>query len=103
VAALREWGRRRGWHALRLVSAAPSSFKSDFEAQGPEGTQHPAISVFVRADDGSVRHFYTGRAEAGDVGGGLDQLSPVWNLLDLTPDGRGDWYPRLEYDLVARS
>jgi predicted dithiol-disulfide oxidoreductase (DUF899 family) len=23
---------------------------------------------------------------------------PLWNLLDLTPDGRGaDWYPRLSY------
>jgi predicted dithiol-disulfide oxidoreductase (DUF899 family) len=27
--------------------------------------------------------------------GGLDQLTPVWSLLDLTPGGRGDWYPAL--------
>jgi predicted dithiol-disulfide oxidoreductase (DUF899 family) len=24
---------------------------------------------------------------------GLDLLSPVWNLLDLTRAGRGDWMP----------
>jgi predicted dithiol-disulfide oxidoreductase (DUF899 family) len=28
---------------------------------------------------------------------GIDLMSPVWNLLDLTPQGRGDWYAKLEY------
>lgn len=28
---------------------------------------------------------------------GIDLLSPVWNLLDLTPQGRDDWYPGLDY------
>ncbi len=28
---------------------------------------------------------------------GLDLLNPVWNILDLTPQGRGDWYPGLSY------
>jgi len=23
---------------------------------------------------------------------GIDLLRPVWHLLDLTPQGRGDWY-----------
>ncbi len=26
-------------------------------------------------------------------GRGMDLLSPVWNYLDLTPDGHGDWFP----------
>jgi predicted dithiol-disulfide oxidoreductase (DUF899 family) len=26
------------------------------------------------------------------------ELAPLWNVLDLTPDGRGpDWYPKLRY------
>ena len=25
---------------------------------------------------------------------GMDLLSPVWNFLDLTPEGRGDWMPK---------
>ena len=29
----------------------------------------------------------------------VDMLWPVWNLFDLTPEGRGtDWYPKLRYD-----
>jgi predicted dithiol-disulfide oxidoreductase (DUF899 family) len=28
---------------------------------------------------------------------GIDLLSPVWNLLDITPDGRGQWDPKLTY------
>jgi predicted dithiol-disulfide oxidoreductase (DUF899 family) len=27
----------------------------------------------------------------------VDLLWPLWNVLDLTPKGRGtDWYPRLQ-------
>ena len=29
---------------------------------------------------------------------GLDLLCPVWHLLDLTPEGREDWYAQLEYE-----
>jgi predicted dithiol-disulfide oxidoreductase (DUF899 family) len=28
---------------------------------------------------------------------GIDLLCPVWHLLDLTPEGRDDWYAELEY------
>jgi predicted dithiol-disulfide oxidoreductase (DUF899 family) len=27
---------------------------------------------------------------------GLDLYTPVWNFLDLTPDGRGDWFPGVQ-------
>ena len=29
---------------------------------------------------------------------GAPDPQPLWNILDLTPEGRGtDWYPKLEY------
>jgi predicted dithiol-disulfide oxidoreductase (DUF899 family) len=28
---------------------------------------------------------------------GIDLLSPVWHLLELTPQGRGEWYAGLDY------
>jgi predicted dithiol-disulfide oxidoreductase (DUF899 family) len=33
---------------------------------------------------------------------GIDLLAPVWNFLDLTPKGRGDWYSSLAYGTKAR-
>jgi predicted dithiol-disulfide oxidoreductase (DUF899 family) len=29
---------------------------------------------------------------------GIDLLTPVWNLLDLTPAGREEWMPSLEQE-----
>jgi predicted dithiol-disulfide oxidoreductase (DUF899 family) len=93
------WACRRGWTSLRLLSGEPSSFKSDFGSQTPDGKQLPLISVFTKEPDGSLRHFYSGSATLDEQirEGGIDQLSPVWNLFDLTPDGRGEWYPAREY------
>jgi predicted dithiol-disulfide oxidoreductase (DUF899 family) len=28
---------------------------------------------------------------------GIDLLTPIYNVLDLTPQGRGDWYAKLVY------
>ena len=59
----------------------------------------PGVSVFRLADDGRVLHCYTGGAMLGEGHfRGMDLLSPFWNFLDLTPEGRGDFTPRLDYD-----
>jgi predicted dithiol-disulfide oxidoreductase (DUF899 family) len=28
---------------------------------------------------------------------GIDELNPIWNFLDLTPQGRGKFYTSLDY------
>lgn len=28
---------------------------------------------------------------------GIDEWNPIWNVLDLTPQGRGNWYASLDY------
>ena len=99
IGELREWGRGRGWHRLRLVSSAGSNFKADLHFQDADGSQHPGISVFVRSLDGSVRHFYSSSAIMKEqINRGIDLLSPVWNIFDLTPEGRGDWNAKLSYE-----
>jgi predicted dithiol-disulfide oxidoreductase (DUF899 family) len=98
IAQLRGYARHRGWSNLPLLSSASCTFKADLQTQTPEGGQRPAISVFSKADDGTVRHFYTGEATLDEnTWGGLDPYCPVWNLFDLTPPGRGNWTPQLEY------
>ncbi len=99
IGDLRRWGRQRGWYRLRLVSSAGSHFKTDLGFQDADGSQHPGVSVFVQSSDGSVKHFYSGSATVRDsVNRGIDLLSPVWNIFDLTPEGRGDWSAKLEYN-----
>jgi predicted dithiol-disulfide oxidoreductase (DUF899 family) len=99
VDQLRDVAKKRAWTNIRLLSAGTSSFKKDFGSEDDDGGQIESVSVFTRDGNGAVRHFYTGSAElAPDVRErGIDLLSPVWNLFDLTPEGRGDWYPSLSY------
>ena len=99
ITAFRAWGRQRGWRNLRLVSSAGSSFKTDLHFQDSNEEQFPGVSVFVKSRDGSLRHFYSTSAIMKDNEyRGLDLLSPVWNFLDLAPDGRGDWLPSVAYE-----
>jgi predicted dithiol-disulfide oxidoreductase (DUF899 family) len=99
--ALRNHARRQGWNRLRLLSTADgSTFKYDLGGEDREGNQDSTLSVFTRDEGGGVRHFYTAHPHmAADIKErGLDLLSPVYNILDLTPQGRGDWYASLDYD-----
>jgi len=98
--ALRAHARRQGWDNLRLLSTGEgSTFKYDLGGEDREGNQDSTISVFTREADGTLRHFYSAHPHmAPDIKErGLDLLSPVYNLLDLTPQGRGDWYASLDY------
>ncbi len=99
---LRTWGRRRGWHGLRLVSAEGTAFATDLGTQGAAGGQSPAVSVFTRSGV-QVRHTYTRSAQFPDQRGrGMDLLAPVWQVWDLLPSGRGDWLPDNTYPTSAR-
>lgn len=90
---------KRGWRHLKLLSSAGTSFKRDYGMADTEANQFPGVSVFQRGEDGTARHFYTGGALMAEGHfRGMDLLTPVWNLLDLTPEGRGDWVPSLNYD-----
>ena len=98
-AALSAHAAVRGWSNLRLLSAGDTTFKHDLGSEEADGTQTEWISVFMREGDGTVRHVYSRGAQLADDQRerGIDLLSPVWHLLDLTPHGRGDWYPALNY------
>jgi predicted dithiol-disulfide oxidoreductase (DUF899 family) len=98
-AAIQAHAESRGWNDLRLLSAGSSTFKYDLGSEEPDGEQIEWISVFTRGADGIVRHVYSKGAQMSDTRRerGIDLLSPVWHLLDLTPQGRGDWYPTLNY------
>ncbi|MFJ8076492.1 DUF899 family protein [Streptomyces sp. NPDC096176] len=97
--ALRQHARNRGWHRLRLLSCGDSTFKYDLGSEDKDGEQDSTVSVFTRDGDGTIRHFYSAHPRmADDIDErGIDLLAPVWQFLDLTPQGRGDWYPTIDY------
>jgi predicted dithiol-disulfide oxidoreductase (DUF899 family) len=99
TAPLRAHARARGWDSLRLLSCGDSTFKYDLGSEDAAGGQDSTISVFTLGPDGVPRHFYTTHPRmSGDIDQrGIDLLVPVWHILDLTPQGRGDWFAQLDY------
>lgn len=99
VPSLRAHARSRGWDRLRLLSCGDSTFKFDLGSEDADGHQDATVSVFTLGPDGSPQHFYTAHPFMSDEieQRGIDLLSPVWHVLDLTPQGRGEWYASLDY------
>jgi len=99
---IRTFARGRGWRNLRLLSSASNSYNRDYYGESAEGKQQPSLNVFVRRD-GAIHHFYHTEllfapTESGQDKRHVDLIWPVWNLFDLTPEGRGEkWYPKLSY------
>ena len=104
-AALRAHARARGWTRLRLLSAGDSTFKYDLGSEDREGNQDSTISVFTRDSHGAVHHFYTAHPWMSPEikERGIDLMSPIWHVLDLMPQGRGDWYAKLEYPMRSHA
>jgi predicted dithiol-disulfide oxidoreductase (DUF899 family) len=92
----------RGWQSLRLLSSAGNSYNRDYHAETLEGHQRPMLTVFHRDGD-VIRHFWSSEmlyapSDAGEDPRHVGTLEPLWNLVDLTPEGRpSDWYEQLDY------
>jgi predicted dithiol-disulfide oxidoreductase (DUF899 family) len=97
------FARERGWTRLRLLSSADNTYNRDYHAETAEGDQRPMLTVFHR-DGAVIRHFWSSELFYAPWDPGQDPrhvgtLEPVWNLLDLTPEGRPpDWDEQLSYD-----
>ena len=93
----------RGWRHLRLLSSAANSYNADYLAETPDGAQWPMLNVFSRDGD-LIRHFWSSElfyapSEPGQDPRHVGTLEPVWNLLDLTREGRpADFDEQLRYN-----
>jgi predicted dithiol-disulfide oxidoreductase (DUF899 family) len=97
--SLRAHARQRGWDRLRLLSCGTNTFKYDLKSEDRDGNQDSTVSVFTRDGQSNLRHFYTAHPSMSDdiKERGIDLLTPAYNILDLTPQGRGDWYAGFGY------
>lgn len=103
IQKIRSWARKRGWNNLRMLSSYKNNYNLDYFGESPDGSQWPAVNVFRKTRDG-IFHFYNTEllyapSEKGQNPRHVDLIWPLWNVFDMTPEGRGtDWYPRFEYE-----
>jgi predicted dithiol-disulfide oxidoreductase (DUF899 family) len=92
----------RGWPRLRLLSSERNSYNRDYHAETPAGHQRPLLNVFHR-DGETIRHFWGSELFYAQMDPGQDPrhvgtLEPLWNLFDLTREGRpSGWDEQLVY------
>jgi predicted dithiol-disulfide oxidoreductase (DUF899 family) len=97
----------RGWRWLRLLSSATNTYNHDYLGETPDGLQRPMLTVF-RRDGDVIRHFWSSEllyapSDAGQEPRHVGTLEPLWNLFDLTPEGRPPhWHEQLAYDEPVR-
>jgi predicted dithiol-disulfide oxidoreductase (DUF899 family) len=92
----------RGWRHARLLSSATTTYNHDYQAEGPDGSQFPIATVFLRRD-GKIHHVWSSElffapTDPGQHPRHVDFMWPIWAIFDRTPDGRdADWRPELDY------
>jgi predicted dithiol-disulfide oxidoreductase (DUF899 family) len=91
----------RGWRHLRVLSSANNTYNRDYHGETAGGVQRPMLNVFHRDRDG-IRHFWGTELlyapnDHGQEPRHVGTLEPLWNLFDLTPEGRPDWHEQLSY------
>jgi predicted dithiol-disulfide oxidoreductase (DUF899 family) len=96
------FARERGWRHLRLLSSAANTYNRDYHGESHAGDQLPMMNVFTRRR-GRVYHrwateMFFAPPDPGQDPRHVDLIWPVWNLLDMTPEGRAaKWGPKLRY------
>ena len=101
VARQLAFARERGWRNLKFYQTIDEDFVRDthWVIDGQEGA---GVLVWQRDGD-AVRLFWAAEGGPETADPGFDphlapDPTPLWNLLDWTPEGRSKaWYPKLEY------
>lgn len=117
IARLAAWAHERGWDHLQMLSTAGNDYSAHYYGntaaltpamraergyKDGEDWDEPMLNVF-RKDGGTIRHFWGSELvfapdDPGQNHRALDLVDPLWGLLDTTPEGRGDFFPKVNYD-----
>lgn len=98
IEKLSAYAKKTGWNHIKLLSSYNNTYNNDYFGE-INGEQDAIMNVFVKKNDGI---YHTWGAELkflppdpGQDHRLLDIIWPLYNVLDLTPEGRGNFYPKL--------
>lgn len=97
-----EFAEKRRWYSIKLASSLSNTYNIDYYGEDEQGNQWPICNVFVKREN-DIYHAYATELlhvepEEGMNARHVDFMWPLYNYLDITPEGRGNWYPELAYD-----
>ncbi|PQM28623.1 DUF899 domain-containing protein [Sphingopyxis lindanitolerans] len=115
IARLTEWARVRGWHHLTFLSDVTTRYSADYfgdtrkfppamrsarKLKDGEEWDETIFNVF-RKEGETVRHHWGSEmafapSDPGQHHRAGDLVDSLWGLLDMTPEGRGDYFPTVE-------
>lgn len=92
----------RGWRDLDFVQTEGDDYASDLGLLRDDGYENPGLHVYRKEGDQVSLFWSSGMqmelADPGQDPRDYPDIASLWNILDLTPAGRGeDWYPKLAY------
>ena len=98
----RAFASERGWKNLKFYQCVGEGFALDYGGLDKDGAEWPIMAVWQRRENRAFLFWAVeGGAQIADPGFDAHLApdpTPLWNILDWTPEGRGtDWYPRLDY------
>lgn len=101
------FAKERGWRNLHLLSTAGNNYNGDYFGQSPEGHSQPMLNLFQK-DGETTRHFWGSEMLYAPTDPGQDPrhagtIEPLWNLFDLTREGRPEWDEQLDYSCCHAS
>lgn len=116
ITRLEAWAKDRRWPHLAFLSDVEGRYSADYfadtskisDAKRAERGMKPGenwdetiFNVFHN-EDRTIRHVWASEmayapADPGQHHRAGDLVDPLWGLLDMTPEGRGDWFPSLTY------
>jgi predicted dithiol-disulfide oxidoreductase (DUF899 family) len=98
------FGVERGWRDLPFYQAVGDDFSVAIGGFDVEKRSENPVLMVLRKKGPQVRLHWMGEttmemADPGEDPRGAVDIAPLWNILDLTPEGRDPkWYPRLSYE-----
>jgi len=96
-----DYADQRGWTNVDMLSAAGTSYREDMNAIFDDGQLAPVTTVFQKTPEG-IHIFWASEMMFAGSDPGQDPrqqgtIEPLWNMMDLMPEGRPNFDEQVEY------